>query len=84
MPTLKPHPGTQVFMLHEADCACGQKSTHLILRPAEIRGRAAEPGSVWIHVRGWCDACSPAVVKDEKPVKPAPTWWQRLVEGLTA
>lgn len=52
-----------VLQMHDFLCACGSQPTHVIFRHAVGDGIADD--AFGLHVRGWCDDCSPAVNKEE-------------------
>lgn len=70
-------PGAQILQMHETRCHCGADATHLILRPQA----ATVKGDLALQVRGYCDTCSPAVVREAciaEPARPAQeTWLER-------
>ena len=52
-----------VLHMHELACSCGSTPTHVIFRHAV--GHSIAESDFGLHVRGWCDDCSPAVNKQE-------------------
>ena len=76
------------MQMHEFACACGADPTHVIF--TRVDNIQIKPDEFGVHVRGWCDDCSPAVDREylaevrrrqaaatvDAPIQP---WWRRLL-----
>ena len=73
--------GARLYQLNTDDalCSCRSKPTHLVMRPATPAGRETDSQDVYIHIRAYCDTCSPYWSSGAKAQATANSWWRKLL-----